>query len=61
MTEQEYIDVSELAKLRMAKAILVDITPENSKVINPASFKKVLSKMEIWTQRLSEGLDVKIE
>lgn len=39
MTEQEYIDVTDLVKLRDIKFILRDIIPENSEIIDKDSFK----------------------
>lgn len=59
MTEQEYIDVSDLAKLRSAKAILSDITPANSKVIDLYDFSTIMEHLAIWEIELSEKINIK--
>ena len=52
MTEQDYINVSELRTIRIAIQILPDIVPENSNVISKKKFKKVLNQLYEWEAAL---------
>lgn len=52
MTEQEYIDVSDLHRIISALKILSDICPENSNIIKEEDFKNVISTMRGWQNNL---------
>lgn len=52
MTEQEYIDATDLAKVRMIRAILRDIVAENSAVIHPDAYREVSRIVAKWEQDL---------
>ena len=57
MTEQEYTDVSDLAKVRMAERTLRDICPENSKVIGKAELAAVIRTLGKWAEKLHERIE----
>lgn len=53
MTEQEYIDATDLAKLRIADTIIRDVLPANSSVVDKESHRTVCRIIQQWTDRLS--------
>jgi hypothetical protein len=59
MTEQEYIDATDLQKVRMIKDILLDITSEISNVITEEEMDIVYPVISIWEQKLTESIEVK--
>lgn len=56
MKEQEYINVSDLAKIRSAISVLRNIIPASSKVINKNDFAKVMDRLYKWEQKLSSKI-----
>lgn len=59
MTEQEYIDVTDLVKLRDIKFILRDIIPENSEIIDKDSFNSIYAIIGEWEHKLSNKIMIK--
>ena len=60
MTEQEYIDATDLAKVRNMKTILLDITQANSSVIIPADYATVYRIISKWEDDLVKNLIVEL-
>ena len=58
MKEQEYIDVSDLCRVRMAIKILVEICPANSAVIPAVIHGDILSRLSIWEEQLATTVDI---
>ncbi len=58
-TEREYIDIGDLKSLRNLKAILIGITPENSKIIDTDRFKEIVKDISIWEFNLDMEVNVK--
>lgn len=58
MTEQEYIDVSDLARIRAAQSILREVTPGCSSHISEAESQNVHLQLQEWEKRINEGLTV---
>lgn len=52
MTEQEYIDVSDLHRIISALKILSDICPEISNIIKEEEFKNTISSLRKWQNEL---------
>lgn len=50
MTEHEYIEVSNLAKLRSAYAVLGLICPDISRVIGKRDYQQVMRKINGWIE-----------
>ncbi len=59
VTEQEYIDLTDLTKVRNAKKILSDITPENSTVITKEDWQKIMTALWKWEKALLMGIKIK--
>lgn len=58
MTEQEYIDASDLQKVRIANQLLRQIHPVNSSIIDPQHFRKVILILQKWEDDLYKILKV---
>lgn len=58
MTEQEYIDVSDLTNVRAMRAILHDIVAENSSVIPQEEYQTVGKLLSRWAEKLHERIHV---
>lgn len=58
MTEQEYIDSTDLAKLRLIKSILQEIAPENSSIIDKKSYIDIYETIVIWSDELREKINI---
>lgn len=52
MTEREYIDATDLAKVRSAIAVLRQILPENSTVITRPEYGEVMPVLYHWQDQL---------
>lgn len=59
MTEQEYIDATDLQKVRMIKDILLDITVDNSNDINVDEMGTVFNIVRTWEHKLTASVEVK--
>jgi len=57
MTEQEYIDVSDLHRIISALKILSDICPEISNIIKEEEFKNTISTIRKWQNELFKQVD----
>jgi len=58
MTEQDYINVSDQAKVRNAIEILNQILPVNSYVILNEEYIEVMSTLAAWEERLRNEIRV---
>jgi len=58
MTEQDYINVSDQAKVRNAIEILNQILPVNSYVILNEEYNEVMSTLAAWEERLRNEIRV---
>ena len=58
MTEQEYIDATDLQKLKSAILILRDITPPNSKVLPSDKFGVVVETLQEWRDELYKQVEI---
>lgn len=54
MTEQQYIDLTDLAKLRMVLTSMRAITPEISTVIDEGVYNGMTGTMYQWVQELEK-------
>lgn len=61
MTEKEYINVSDLNRLRQACTILATIIPANSDVIVKEDFQEIMSKLQDWEQELGEDVSENVK
>lgn len=52
MTEKEYIDASDLGKVKCLFSTLKNITPDMSDVINSKDYQKVMKQICIWQEEL---------
>ena len=52
MTEQEYIYVSDLQRIRIAKAILRDIIPASNRHIPDAEYEMVVQTLIRWERAI---------
>lgn len=52
MDEKDYINATDLQKLKIAYEVLKDIVPTNSPVINSAEHQDILRTMFYWKQEL---------
>ena len=59
MTEQEYVDSTDLVKIVIMKNLMHDITPENSKAIDPDEHKEVMVKLCEWERKLRHQIKVR--
>lgn len=59
MTEQEYIDTTDMQRLRDAQSILSNIVPENSKVIDPVEYRFVFNTIRSWCRQLENNISTK--
>lgn len=55
MKEKEYINLTDLQKLRIAIIILYDIEPENSSVIEKHKFNKMRRQLVKWQDDLTDN------
>lgn len=60
MTEQEYVDLSDLQRVRIAIKVLSEIVTENSKIIKEKDYKEVVSKICDWADELSNQVQVNV-
>jgi len=58
ITEQEYVDMSDLTKARMALKIIYDIIPKNSKVIKAESHRVVVRILNGWEKDLGGEIHI---
>jgi hypothetical protein len=58
MTEQEYIDTTDLSKVRDVIKILSEITPTISSCIDPLSMDIVREELYQWTEQLSKKIKI---
>ena len=58
MTEQEYLDVSDLARIRTARQVLRDICPETSQVVDRERYREIHRVLQLWDAALTSGIDV---
>lgn len=58
MTEQEYIDATDLANIRAAKEILRQVLPANSKILNGYEHVKVMRILQTWEDDLHNHINV---
>lgn len=56
MSEQDYILVRDLSNVKHALAILADICPENSTIIDSKSLKQIKSHLYIWQEKHYEAI-----
>jgi hypothetical protein len=56
MTEREYIDATNLAKLRAAKAVLRDVLPMDDK--EEEDYKAAMRALTLWELRLTDAVKV---
>jgi len=54
--EQEYINISDLVRLRVAVGVLREIIPENSTVINYSDFKEIMKILKDWESSLGKEI-----
>lgn len=59
MKEQDYINVSNLADIRSALAVLRNVIPESSKVITPKEFYAITARLYKLTDKLENKIKVK--
>ena len=59
MTEQEYIDLSDLQRLKSARAILNNIMPSISKIIDEKSFREVRKILWDFQEKLTDEVSIK--
>ena len=57
MKEQEYIDVSDRVKVSNALYIIRDIVPENSSVVTPNEYRRVVGLLALWEAKLFPACD----
>jgi len=58
MKEKEYINVSDLARIRAINAIIRLIIPKNSSVIKIRDYNKVTSLLYEWEDQISRAIKV---
>ena len=58
MTEQEYIDVSDLQKIDAARRLLRRIVPENSSVVKRGELAVVYRQLNDWADKLYAKIEV---
>lgn len=59
MSEQEYVDLSDLNRLRHARKILSDIIPENSTIIEEEPFREVMKTLWKLQENLTDEISIK--
>lgn len=59
MKEQDYINVSDLARVRSAIVVLRNIIPKNSTIIKEEDYYKIMSKLYSWESDLVELIKIK--
>jgi len=52
MTEQEYINITELKSIVIARSILLDICPEGSIVIGSVDYQNIVRILSKWEREL---------
>lgn len=58
MNEREYIDATDLSKVRMIQATLRDICTDNSECIDNKEYASVIDLVWQWSQRLEKAVVV---
>lgn len=59
MTEQEYIDVSDLRCIMNAISCLKEICPESSKIIRKKEYDNIRFTLSKWQQKLLDSVNIK--
>lgn len=59
MKEQEYINVSDLTRIRSMIIVGRNIIPENNKVIDKNDFAEIMDRLYTWEQKLSSKIEIK--
>lgn len=59
MEEQDYINSTDLAKIRIAKQIIADIIPQNSDVIGIREYQGVLEVLSSWETQYYKKIIIK--
>lgn len=59
MTEQEYIDATDIEKVRSAKEALQRIVPANSSVVNPIDYDTVMKIIYAWEHKLYKTIKIR--
>jgi hypothetical protein len=60
MTEQEYINVTDLENTRSAKVALLDIEPGSSPVVDKREWKKIIQILSKWESDLGKVIQIKL-
>lgn len=58
MTEKEYINTSDLARIRAIMATIRNIIPENSDIVKRKDYNTVCHHLYKWEQELSKKVNV---
>lgn len=58
MTEQEYIDLSDAEKVKVARDLIKDIVPKSSSVISEEDHEAVLHKLYYWWNELHSKFNI---
>ena len=58
MTEQEYINVSDLTKITGAINVLREIVPDNSEIIENKKLVGIICKLSEWQSKLFESINI---
>jgi len=58
MSEQDYINVKELAIVMSAKRVLSDITPQISDVIPIGQFEDIMKTLSHWEGKLFDKINL---
>lgn len=58
MSEQEYINVSDLARVTSVIKVIGDIVPETSNTIEEEDYRGMLSKLYEWQNELFKTVSV---
>jgi len=59
MTEQEYVNVKELATIRNIIVLISDLTPEISEVIPASGLADMRKELRRWETNLHERIKIK--
>ena len=58
MTEQEYIEVSDLARIRNIQSIMRDIVPDCGDIIGKDAYQTIGSILYDWESRLTIKIEI---
>jgi hypothetical protein len=61
MTEQEYINVSELKSITLAMKCLREIVPGNSEVVNREKLQGIFKQLSEWQEKLFETITCEVD